>query len=122
MGRPVTVLMITFLALNIWAGMLMQSGYASHIGIETNVGGGGEMQQTQNQADNISTGAPTGSTLFGMYNVLGDGLTALTTITTAGPTMLSQAGVPSIITDALKTIFLVVIALGVMSFVRGWGL
>lgn len=123
MARPITLLMIFFLVLNLWAGVLMQTGVAQTIGVETNVGGDAALENTTNEADDVSSGAPTGQTLFGMYNVLATGMSALTSITTAGPTMLEQARVlPPVLTGMLKTIFAVVIAVGLISFLRGWDL
>lgn len=123
MARPITILMFSFLFLNLWAGVLMSTGVAQTIGVDTAVGGDDALDTTRDRADDVESGAPTGSTLFGMYNVLAGGVAALTTITTAGPTMLQQAGVvPPVLGTMLKTIFSVVIAVGIISFLRGWDL
>lgn len=122
-GRPITLLMFTFLFMNLWAGVLMQSGVASTIGIETNVGGDEKVNESLNRADDVATGSPTGSTLFGMYNVLATVLSTLNSITTAGPIMLERAGLlPGVLGTLLKNLFRVVIAVGIVSFLRGWGL
>jgi len=124
MSRPITTLTIFFLVMNLWSTALIQTGAAGDMGIDVNVGGDQALENTTNQADSVSSGAPTGQTLFGMYNVLSTGLTAITSITTAGPTMLAQAApaFAPIANIILKPLFAVVIAIGVISFLRGWDL
>lgn len=101
----------------------MSSGVAGTIGVETNIGGDSAVQNTTDYAnDTVDTGSPTGSTLFGMYNVLAGGVNTLTDTVTAGHTMLAQAGVPSVITGMLNVLFGVVIVVDIISFMRGWGL
>lgn len=101
----------------------MSSGVAATLGITANVGGDEKVDSAVAQAEETNTGSPTGSTLFGMYNVLVQAVTVLTGTITAGPTMLSRAGVPTMITDGvLKPMFTVVIGIGVVSFLRGWDL
>jgi len=69
MARPVTTLVIFFIAFNLFAGMLMTTGVAGAIGIDAAVGEDDAIdQQTSN--DGLETGTGSGSTLFGMYNVL----------------------------------------------------
>lgn len=123
MSRPVTTLLLFFLAFNLFAATLMSTGVAGTIGIETNIGGDEEVDKTLEKANGtVETGAPTGSTLFGMYNVLANGFNTLVGTVTAGHTMLAQAGVPSAITDMLNALFGIVIVIDIMSFIRGWGL
>jgi len=123
MARPITLLAIAFLSLNLFAGMITSTGLAADLGISTAVGAGDEVDQAVERANGtVDTGAPTGSTLFGMYNVLGSGLNAITAPVTAGPSMLSNIGVPGAITGMLQSLILVIYALGVISFMRGWGL
>lgn len=123
MSRPVTTLLLFFLAFNLFAATLMSTGVAATVGIETNIGGDDEVDETLDQANGtVETGAPTGQTLFGMYNVLANGFNTLVGTVTAGHTMLAQAGVPSAITTMLNGLFGVVIVIDIMSFIRGWGL
>lgn len=123
MARPVTTLLIFFLFFNLFAAMLMSTGVTATIGIKTNIGADEKVNETLNKANGtVETGAPTGSTLFGMYNVLADGVNTMVGTVTAGHTMLAQAGVPSAITSMLNGLFGVVIVIDIMSFIRGWGL
>lgn len=101
----------------------MQQGVFAGTSIETNVGGDDDVRETTNFAnDSVDTGAPTGQTLFGMYNVLADGFNTLVSTVTAGPTMLAQAGMPGYITNMLTILFGVVIVVDILSYLRGWGL
>jgi len=103
--------------------MLMASGIAPMLGITANVGGDEQVEDSVQQAEESRTGSPTGSTLFGMYNVLVQTLTVLAGTITAGPTMLRRAGVPTMITTGiLQPMFAVVMGIGVVSFLRGWDL
>lgn len=123
MSRPVTTLLFFFLFFNLFAATLMSTGVAATIGIETNIGGGDEVDESLDKANGtIETGAPTGSTLFGMYNVLADGINTIVGTVTAGHTMLAQAGVPGAITGMLNSLFAIVIVIDIISFMRGWGL
>jgi len=102
---------------------MVTSGTAAAIGVDTNVGGDDQVNKTTKYANSsVDTGAPTGSTLFGMYNVIAGGLNTLISTVTAGHTMLAQAGVPNVITGMLNTLFGVVIVIDILSFLRGWGL
>lgn len=101
----------------------MSTGVAGMLGLDTEVGGDEKVDSAVNNASEIRSGAPTGSTLFGMYNVLTDVLSTLALPITAGPMMLRRAGVPTVLTDALlQPIIAIVYALGIISFLRGWGL
>lgn len=123
MARPVTTLLIFFLFFNLFAAMLMSTGVAATIGVDTNIGGGEKVDQTLEKANGtVETGAPTGSTLFGMYNVLAQGVQTIVGTVTAGHTMLAQAGVPGAITGMLNALFGVIVVVDIISFIRGWGL
>lgn len=108
---------------SLFSQLLLTSGVAGVLGINAHVGGGDEVDKAVSQAKETRTGSPTGSTLFGMYNALVQVVTVLTGTITAGPTMLRRAGVPSMITTGiLQPLFIVVMGVGVVSFLRGWDL
>lgn len=123
MARPVTTLTIFFVALNLFAGMMLSSGAAADLGISPDVGGDEAVDEAvQNQQD-VTTGTTTGSTLFGMYNVLSNQIGSLFSILFPGLLMLERAGVPNYITQGFfGPLFSVMIGITVMSFLRGWGL
>jgi hypothetical protein len=122
-SRPITLLAVLFLCINLFSGLVMASGVGAMLGISANVGGDERVDESVAQAEESRTGSPTGSTLFGMYNVLVQSVTVLTGTITAGPTMLRRAGVPAMITTGiLQPMFAVVMGIGVVSFLRGWDL
>jgi len=123
MARPITALAVTMLALNLFAGLLMSTGVAASIGVGTAVGGDQAASETVDSAsEKIESGAPTGSTLFGFYNVLTSGLSTIAGVVTAGPTMMANAGVPGEITTLLQNIIALVYAVDLISFARGYNL
>lgn len=120
MARPVTTLVIFFVAFNLFAGMLSATGVAATIGIDSNVGGD---EITNDVNREVDTGSPTQSTLFGMYNALGAQVSGLFASIFPGLAMLNRAGVPGYITFGfLSPLFSVMSVIAVLSFFRGWGL
>jgi hypothetical protein len=119
--KIIEVMVVFFLAMNLFSGMLISTGAAQDIGLggQVEVGGDGDAEAAQQSAEEISTGSPTGSTLFGMYNVLAKTLGQLRTIVLGGPAMLSNAGVPSFITTTMEAVMLVVYGIGIVKFLRG---
>jgi hypothetical protein len=115
-------MVVFFLSINLFSGMLITSGAAETLGLsgQVEVGGDDAAETAQSQSNEISTGAPTGSTLFGLYNVLAGILGTIYEVVFAGPVMLSNAGVPSPITDMLTAVIGVVYAMGLISFLRGY--
>lgn len=114
-------LVVFFLSLNLFSGMLISTGIAEDIGIgqQAEVGGDNNVESAQSSAEEVSTGAPTGQTLFGMYNVLANTLGEIRTIVLGGPAMLSNAGVPTFITSAMEVVMVLVYAVGIIRFLRG---
>lgn len=121
--RIIEVMVVFFLALNLFSGVVVSTGVAADIGLggQVNVGGDGAADQAQDSAEEISTGAPTGSTLFGMYNVLAKTLGQLRTIAFGGPAMLANAGMPAFITTPMSVLIAVVYGIGIIKFLRGLG-
>jgi len=130
MARPVTLLAIFFFSLSLFSGTLQTTGVAADLGLTNNVGGGEAADEVRATAENAETGAPTGSTLFGLYNVLGGQLSNILSIFNPGMRMLFNAGAPAWLVGNpftneigfLPPIASVIKLIGVMSFLRGWGL
>lgn len=122
MGRLLSTMVVFFFALNAFSGLLLTSGAAATLGIsgQVEVGGDDAAQTAESQSEEISTGAPTGSTLFGLYNVLAGILGQIYEVVFAGPVMLRNAGVPESITNMLTAIVGLVYAMGLVSFLRGF--
>lgn len=122
MARPVTTLVVFFIAFNLFAVMLGATGVSAALGIDATVGGNDAVDD-QTSRDGVDSGSPTGSTLFGMYNVLSTQLSGLFGVIFPGLNMLNRAGVPSYITGGfLGPLFSIVIVIDIISFLRGWGL
>jgi hypothetical protein len=123
MARPLTTLVVFFFAMNLFAGVLVSTGVAGVIGIDAQVGEDDKFDQEINQRENVSTGTEGGGTLFPMYNVLGDQLGGLYDTIYPGLNMMERAGVPDYITDdILGNLFSILTFIGIVSFIRGWGL
>jgi len=123
MARPLTTLAIFFVAFNLLAGVMMAQGIAADIGIEANVGENQSVNERVDESRDVASGAPTGQTLFGMYNVLTKQIGNVMGVIFPGLTMLERAGVPNWITQGiLGTLFSLVIFVDVLSFIRGYSL
>jgi len=104
--------------------MLISTGVAATIGLDTEVGGEAASDEVTETANSeVESGAATGDTLFGLYNVLGTQLSDILGIFNPGLRMLDNAGVPSpIINILLMPLASLVKVVGVISFLRGWDL
>jgi len=128
MARPVTLLAFGLLALSLWAGFLTSTGIAADIGLDSRIGGEEVEDQAAQATEDVETGAPSDETLFGLYNVLADTLGTIFGIINPGLRMLYNAGVPASIVGGPDTIGLLppltsfIKAVGIISFLRGWGL
>jgi len=122
MAKLLPILAVFALCLNLFSGLLMTPAAAGTLGINPAVGGDQKVDQAQQQAGEFRSGAPTGSTLFGMYNVLSNVLSTLALPVAGLPNMLNRAGVPSQLTGMMKIVLSVVYALGTVSFLRGYSL
>jgi hypothetical protein len=128
MSRPITTLAFFFIALSLFSGTLQATGVAGALHLDQRVGGGEAQRNAVDQGTSIETGAPTGSTLFGMYNVLANQLSKVLAIFNPGLRMLYNAGVPAFLVGGPGTIGLLpplatlVKFIGLASYLRGWGL
>lgn len=122
MAKLLPILAVFALSVNLFAGLLVGTGAAADLGINPTVGGDDTVAESQDQASSFKSGAPTGSTLFGMYNVVSGVLSTIAMPVTALPAMLSRAGTPRAITDMLQGVLIVVYAMGIASFLRGYSL
>jgi len=121
MARPVTLAVVFFLSLNLFAGALMSTGAAATLGIDAEVGGDEARSELDSQTDEAPTGSPSDGTLFGLYNVVGGFLSSIYDFIFPGLNMLERAGVPSFITDdILGNLFSLLIVIDIAAFVRGY--
>lgn len=123
MAKLLPTIAIFALTLNLFGGVLVTTGAAGTMGINPTVGGDDKVESATEQAEGFRSGAPTGSTLFGMYNVLSGVVSTLAMPVTGLPSMLQLAGVPGAITNQLlQPLLAVMYALGIVSFLRGYSL
>jgi len=125
MARPVITLALFFISLSLFGQMLATTGVAAHLGIDSRVGGQESIDDATGASEEVSTGAPTGSTLFGAYNVLSSQLAKILGVINPGLRMLYNAGVPGYIVGGPNTIGLlppiatIIQAWGIAKFFRG---
>lgn len=119
MGRMFIILSIAFLAINLSSGVVIQSGFAEAVGIEHTMAGDEQVDEAQEEAQDINTGTESQNTLFGMYNAVTSTLGTISSVVTAGPAMLNQLGLPSILTNMIAVLVTVVYGMGIAQFIRG---
>lgn len=137
MARPVTLLVIFFVSMNLFASVLMSTGVAAMLGLDASVSQPCPDNPTDEQIENIpdcsvqdqtsnsevETGTGQGETLFGLRNVLGGQVAGLFGTIFPGLKMLDRGGVPSyIIGGILGPLFTVMTTIAVLAFFRGWDL
>lgn len=121
MARPVTLLVVFFLSLNVFAGVLGSTGAAATLGINVELGEDTAREELAQQTGELPTGSPSDGTLFGLYNVIGGFLSRVYDFIFPGLRMLNRAGVPVFITDRLMgDIFSLLITIDIAAFVRGY--
>lgn len=136
MGRPLTKLVLFFLAMNLFAGAMVGMGVDETIGLDTKLGDScPTTEPTQEQINNnpscelvadaseTETGTGQGSTLFGMYNTLSRGVNSIYEYLFPALTLLERAGLlPEEIETMLEVLFSFMIGIAVLSYMRGWDL
>jgi len=124
MSRPITTLAIFLLTFSLFSQMLVSTGVAATIGIDAQVSDG-EINETvtEETEGEVTTGASSGNTLFGLYNQVTTQIQNILSIFNPGMTMLGNAGVPDpIVETLLKPLATLVKFIGLVSLVRGWDL
>ncbi len=123
MAKPVTLLVVFFVSLNLFAGVMMSTGVAGMLGLDATVGEDDAVNKRVQNGQNVTSGTSTGGTLFGMYNVLSQQVGGFYNVIYPGLHMLERAGVPTYITDdILGNVFSIMIFISVVSFLRGYNL
>jgi hypothetical protein len=122
MARPITTLVIFFVAFNLFAGMLMSTGAAAAIGIDAEVGNDQAIEQRTGDSE-IQGGSGQGDTLADLRNVLVGQVADLVGVIFPGLEMLERVGVPTYITVGFfAPLFSVMTTIAILSFFRGWDL
>jgi hypothetical protein len=132
MARPLTLLVVFFVSMNLLAGVLSFTGISAALGLSSEVGQDDIGDSVP--SDSVATGAPTGQTLFGMYNVLAGQLSRFFGAVFPGLAMLRstimpnwlvgnpQAGSAFAKVGILAPLMSVLIFVDIVSFLRGWSL
>jgi hypothetical protein len=119
-SKPVTLLMVFFVAFNLFAGAMLTTGVADMLGLDATVGGD-DAVDSRTSNTNVETGTSSGDTLFGLRNVVGGQIADLFGVIFPGLSMLERAGMPSWITGGiLGPLFSLWIPIGLLAIVRGW--
>lgn len=116
-----TYLLVFFVALNAWAGVLQASGVDALLGIDAETGGDDAYDRfDESETRDIDTGTGTGDTLFGMYNVLTGVVGGFYDAIFPGLEMLNRMGVPSYITHGfIGNLVSVIVIFNLISFLKG---
>lgn len=122
MAKAMTLLAIFFLIVNVWSGILINSGVAGEVGISAPTAGDKAVDDATGQAEDISSGTESQDTLFGLYNRVTTGVTTILSTLTAGGIILNQIGIPSVFTTPIQGVFLIIYGLGAAQFLRGFNL
>lgn len=128
MSRPVTTLVVFFLAFQLLAALFVGTGVAAMLELETGAGQTDACKAWENECgtqsgSEVPTGSTSGGTLFGMYTVMGDFLSNIYGFVFPGLAMLNNAGVPGYITYGfLGNMFTLLIVIDVAAFVRGYNI
>lgn len=127
MPRPSTVLVIFVVSMNLFAVALGPGfmGVYDEIGISDNIQPNDDIDKEAPQygEDGLATGSGVGGTLFGMYNVLSQGVQGLFSTIFPALDMLVYSGFPPALAyQVFGPLMGFVIVFDVLSFLRGWGL
>lgn len=126
MARITTILIIFFVAMNLFAGIFLTTGTAAMLGVDDRVTQDQDVDKTVDDRakdGSIDTGAGTGSTLFGLYNSVLSGFIGLFEAVAPALKLLTYAGVPRWVTGTFfASLFGIAATIDGMSFVRGYDL
>lgn len=117
--RVSTQLLIFFILMNAGANFLNASGVAADWGIDPDLGGQTELENADRTASEVRASRGIGSTLFTVFALAADFARQVYGVLFAGPVMLSNAGVPSWITDFIAAPLQVIAAVDVLYALSG---
>lgn len=120
--RASVALLLFFILLNGWAGLIQEFGLDDHMGISAETGDPDELEQAREEAKAFDTGSEVGGTLIGMYNALGGVVERIFVGLQPGVQMLvtlSPDGAPEQIVVWLFSITQMVAAIDLIAFFRG---
>ena len=120
MPRPATVIAIFFVTMNIFAGIFLGLHIDDTIGLD------GKIQQQGDIADkgefDIQTGTGTGSTLFGMYNVVLKQFTGFLENIFPAIYLFRVAGMPADVLAGATSLLGTIAFIDGLAYIRGYSL
>jgi len=125
--KVVELAAVFFIALTLTGNMLFVTGITEQLGISGGPPSSSEaLGDATGSAEDVTTGAPTGSTLFGAYNVLVGQISTVLGIINPSLKIFYNLGVPGYLVGGggniglLPPIFTVLKGLAIMEFFRGF--
>jgi len=106
--RASIALLIFFILLNGWAGLMQEYGINDHIGITAETGDPQQLEDAQNASSEFDTGDQVGGTLLGMYNNLGNTVEQMLVGLQPGARMLMNLAPPGVVEDIIMWLYAVV--------------
>lgn len=125
MPRPSTVLVIFVVSMNLFALAFGSMGVMDDIGLGERATPNENINTSAPQygEDGLSTGSGVGGTLFGMYNVLSNGVQGIYSNIYPGLDLMERAGMPAQLAyGVLGNLFTFIVVFDILSFFRGWDL
>jgi len=133
--RALTFLAIFFIAVNAWALLLQDTGLAATFGVDgVNQECPDDPTEAQVQtipdctveqratAQEFQAGSGTGSTLFGLYNVVTSQVMGILYVVFPAANIMARAGVPGSIIGYMTTMFGTLMTITGLSYLRGYDL
>lgn len=117
--RPSTRIVIFLVFFNLAASMVMASGLGAAWGVAPNPGGDDEIDAANAEAEQVEPSGGFGETLFMMYNSIADTFNAIVRVVFAGPTMLTNVGIPAWFTTFLFGPMYILVGLDIMYALTG---
>lgn len=116
-----TRVVIFLLFLNAGAVAIGQAGVAADMGISPVVGGDDAINQANQSASDISAGGGFAGTLFGLFTSAAGTMIDVFAVAFAGPTMLSNLGVPGWMVGFVFTPLYLLVGIDVIYVLTGRG-
>lgn len=109
--RISTKLTVFLVLLNASAGLVTAMGVAGDMGVSPDVGGDQEVQAANETAGQVESGGGFGDTLFGVFASIFNLFGTVFNLVFAGPTMLSNLGIPTpLVTFLFAPMYIIVAA------------
>lgn len=119
--RITVQILLVFVFMNAFAGMLQTTGVADDLNVNPQPGGDEKLDQINNETENFESGGGGGETLFGLYNTLAGVLDAIVD-TLPALAMMKNAGAPDFIVNYGFAGYSIITGLDIAGYIRSGGL